>query len=127
MALAGRPSCRGKLVSIAPTSRKPLVWMASATPGNSAATRCSLGSTTTFHRCSAGSTFSTQSKWIRSLLSRSKAAWNLRLCVRSEEHTSELQSLTNLVCRLLLEKKKKKNKYIFTTNEQDKRTVVTIE
>src|SRR5438093_8903339 len=26
--------------------------------------------------------------------------------VRSEEHTSELQSLTNLVCRLLLEKKK---------------------
>src|SRR5437016_10617028 len=28
---------------------------------------------------------------------------------RSEEHTSELQSLTNLVCRLLLEKKKRKN------------------
>src|SRR5438093_10653015 len=28
---------------------------------------------------------------------------------RSEEHTSELQSLTNLVCRLLLEKKKKRN------------------
>src|SRR5438093_10051617 len=27
-------------------------------------------------------------------------------CARSEEHTSELQSLTNLVCRLLLEKKK---------------------
>src|SRR5437016_11871569 len=26
---------------------------------------------------------------------------------RSQEHTSELQSLTNLVCRLLLEKKKK--------------------
>src|SRR2546426_7100421 len=29
---------------------------------------------------------------------------------RSEEHTSELQSPCNLVCRLLLEKKKKKNK-----------------
>src|SRR5438093_2750600 len=29
---------------------------------------------------------------------------------RSEEHTSELQSLTNLVCRLLLEKKKKKKR-----------------
>src|SRR2546426_1417728 len=28
---------------------------------------------------------------------------------RSEEHTSELQSPCNLVCRLLLEKKKKKN------------------
>src|SRR5258706_4678709 len=32
----------------------------------------------------------------------------LRASSRSEEHTSELQSLTNLVCRLLLEKKKKK-------------------
>src|SRR2546430_5344901 len=34
--------------------------------------------------------------------------------MRSEEHTSELQSQSNLVCRLLLEKKKKKtsdNKY----------------
>src|SRR5258706_12119035 len=30
-----------------------------------------------------------------------------RLEERSEEHTSELQSLTNLVCRLLLEKKNK--------------------
>src|SRR5690606_40318788 len=29
--------------------------------------------------------------------------------LRSEEHTSELQSRENLVCRLLLEKKKKKN------------------
>src|SRR5207302_10690308 len=31
---------------------------------------------------------------------------------RSEEHTSELQSRENLVCRLLLEKKKKKNKIL---------------
>src|SRR5260370_27073190 len=30
---------------------------------------------------------------------------------RSEEHTSELQSHLNLVCRLLLEKKKKQNVY----------------
>src|SRR5690606_40520076 len=30
-------------------------------------------------------------------------------CSRSEEHTSELQSRENLVCRLLLEKKKKKH------------------
>src|SRR5688572_31096351 len=30
---------------------------------------------------------------------------------RSEEHTSELQSQSNLVCRLLLEKKKQKNTY----------------
>src|SRR5262249_58428522 len=33
-----------------------------------------------------------------------------RLSIRSEEHTSELQSLTNLVCRLLLEKKKTKTR-----------------
>src|SRR2546430_7777751 len=32
------------------------------------------------------------------------------LAVRSEEHTSELQSQSNLVCRLLLEKKKKNKK-----------------
>src|SRR2546426_1784859 len=32
-----------------------------------------------------------------------------RAPVRSEEHTSELQSPCNLVCRLLLEKKKTKN------------------
>src|SRR5688572_31357116 len=35
---------------------------------------------------------------------------------RSEEHTSELQSQSNLVCRLLLEKKKKKKKHNSTTN-----------
>src|SRR5262249_60273124 len=33
---------------------------------------------------------------------------------RSEEHTSELQSLTNLVCRLLLEKKNKIDKPVST-------------
>src|SRR5256886_13545538 len=33
-------------------------------------------------------------------------AAGLRLRTRSEEHTSELQSQSNLVCRLLLEKKK---------------------
>src|SRR5688572_31546195 len=32
--------------------------------------------------------------------------------IRSEEHTSELQSQSNLVCRLLLEKKKKRIKHI---------------
>src|SRR2546430_6621183 len=32
-----------------------------------------------------------------------------RLLARSEEHTSELQSQSNLVCRLLLEKKKRHN------------------
>src|SRR2546426_8875286 len=35
------------------------------------------------------------------------------MATRSEEHTSELQSPCNLVCRLLLEKKKKTNNYIY--------------
>src|SRR2546422_4627850 len=35
---------------------------------------------------------------------------SVRTNERSEEHTSELQSRLHLVCRLLLEKKKKKNK-----------------
>src|SRR2546428_5870579 len=41
---------------------------------------------------------------------------------RSEEHTSELQSRSDLVCRLLLEKKKKKAKnimYIITFDTRD--------
>src|SRR5687767_15476603 len=36
--------------------------------------------------------------------------------LRSEEHTSELQSLAYLVCRLLLEKKKKNKPYSLNTN-----------
>src|SRR5215213_11889144 len=41
---------------------------------------------------------------------------------RSEEHTSELQSLTNLVCRLLLEKKKKKNYFIHLPQKKNAET-----
>src|SRR4051812_49494539 len=40
---------------------------------------------------------------------------------RSEEHTSELQSHVNLVCRLLLEKKKKnKSRHLTTTSAGDR-------
>src|SRR5258705_8117342 len=38
-----------------------------------------------------------------------------RASARSEEHTSELQSLRHLVCRLLLEKKKKSNDVAWIT------------
>src|SRR2546427_3254660 len=41
------------------------------------------------------------------LTQRTRRLWLLGAAVRSEEHTSELQSQSNLVCRLLLEKKKK--------------------
>src|SRR5690348_17664685 len=52
------------------------------------------------------------------------------LPLRSEEHTSELQSPVHLVCRLLLEKKKKKtkfkNKYIKTLSTSNKILVLNI-
>src|SRR5688572_32608903 len=41
----------------------------------------------------------------------------LTASTRSEEHTSELQSQSNLVCRLLLEKKKKKKQQNITRPE----------
>src|SRR2546426_12306531 len=40
-------------------------------------------------------------------IGRGRVLSNQPIVVRSEEHTSELQSPCNLVCRLLLEKKKK--------------------
>src|SRR5690554_7031587 len=39
---------------------------------------------------------------------------SIHILSRSEEHTSELQSRPHLVCRLLLEKKKNKNKQSFS-------------
>src|SRR5205085_12147860 len=59
-------------------------------------------------------------KWIfivADILLLAVCAWTIQQVrddenpLRSEEHTSELQSQSNLVCRLLLEKKKKKNKH----------------
>src|SRR2546430_6019467 len=44
----------------------------------------------------------------RRLGERTRAGLRIGAGPRSEEHTSELQSQSNLVCRLLLEKKKKK-------------------
>src|SRR5262249_56549724 len=40
---------------------------------------------------------------------------NFMFILRSEEHTSELQSLTNLVCRLLLEKKNQFKRHYYNT------------
>src|SRR5262245_64349633 len=53
------------------------------------------------------------SYWFQWLSQQSPAGQTLEpafAAMRSEEHTSELQSLRHLVCRLLLEKKKKKKK-----------------
>src|SRR2546430_12651721 len=45
---------------------------------------------------------------------------------RSEEHTSELQSQSNLVCRLLLEKKKKQRTYTLTTTLFSSSIIMTV-
>src|SRR5690349_22994350 len=55
-------------------------------------------------------------RW-RMQMGESMALANLSSNARSEEHTSELQSRRDLVCRLLLEKKKKKkNQIIYRVN-----------
>src|SRR2546428_4525337 len=66
--------------------------------------------------------------WPRRARSADRAAssaGSYRCPRRSEEHTSELQSRSDLVCRLLLEKKKKKNnrnkQYTIKKDKYDKR------
>src|SRR2546427_4530538 len=57
-----------------------------------------------------GAHVSTDPSWVKRFHNEARAAAKLKnphTVGRSEEHTSELQSQSNLVCRLLLEKKKK--------------------
>src|SRR5207248_1934550 len=55
---------------------------------------------------------------------RSGHLWHIKYPpMRSEEHTSELQSPYDLVCRLLLEKKKKKKKNINKKTKKNKRNI----
>src|SRR5205085_5325111 len=59
---------------------------------------------------------------VRTRLSENWLARKISLSLRSEEHTSELQSQSNLVCRLLLEKKKKKKKKRYRKTKKKKYT-----
>src|SRR5205809_5901591 len=67
--------------------------------------RSTLFPYTTLFRSPFGPSSANHSPFRRSKVTSSSAL----LGPRSEEHTSELQSRLHLVCRLLLEKKKKKN------------------
>src|SRR2546425_5917073 len=60
-------------------------------------------------------------------VSRGRGVHDRQRVLRSEEHTSELQSLAYLVCRLLLEKKKKKqqNTQLIYTTYMQKPTIQT--
>src|SRR2546427_986002 len=64
------------------------------------------GSRVAWHAGAGARHFRRLSQAIRALLQRC-ASQSADSLARSEEHTSELQSQSNLVCRLLLEKKKK--------------------
>src|SRR2546430_3804298 len=75
--------------------------------------------TTLFRSCATALTVVPDRDWTRSASSMQPSRCSIRMLgrrsrrSRSEEHTSELQSQSNLVCRLLLEKKKKKVNVIF--------------
>src|SRR5215204_1265814 len=78
---------------------------------------------------SGGGTVCPRSRWMRSHCSSTamlkRDAFGQPLyTARSEEHTSELQSHSDLVCRLLLEKKKKKKYSVFflKTKKKKKKT-----
>src|SRR5438034_7182845 len=87
--------------------------------------RSTLFPYTTLFRSSAASSISIgQSGHVRELMrwvSSPRGSSSLpgaRRLARSEEHTSELQSHSDLVCRLLLEKKKKKKSHQDNNNTQ---------
>src|SRR2546430_6671494 len=56
-----------------------------------------------------------KSEWCHRMRYCSAEAFGKTSLSRSEEHTSELQSQSNLVCRLLLEKKKKQHTTILSS------------
>src|SRR2546427_9604720 len=59
--------------------------------------------------------------------SMGQSAWaRVPSATRSEEHTSELQSQSNLVCRLLLEKKKKQQNTHQTTPDDQQRITALV-
>src|SRR2546422_7026189 len=76
--------------------------------------RSTLFPYTTLFRSSSNSWYTCRIRRSRSFRCKVRAPqirlnWGARTLHRSEEHTSELQSRLHLVCRLLLEKKKKHN------------------
>src|SRR5687767_15453384 len=87
---------RDKLVTGVQTCALPIC---SPNPRSKARTSSSCAAS------AASRSYSSRMSWV------SWSAGSTKPAARSEEHTSELQSLAYLVCRLLLEKKKKKKHY----------------
>src|SRR5690348_18085556 len=78
-----------------------------------AAAACHLAAMVRFENV--GMRYGTGPEVLRDITLRLDAGSFHFLTGRSEEHTSELQSPVHLVCRLLLEKKKKNNTYTYHT------------
>src|SRR5690606_41540949 len=84
----------------------PICCLARPPPAAGASRRAPGAGAGTLPRAS-GPTAARRTRGSRRTAPPAPAGRPCRRCVRSEEHTSELQSRENLVCRLLLEKKKK--------------------
>src|SRR5476649_3091542 len=63
------------------------------------------------------------SAWSTAVTNDHGGAYEFTSKVRSEEHTSELQSHSDLVCRLLLEKKKRKDNHIINLKTETNNTL----
>src|SRR5256886_8140898 len=86
-----------------PICRSGCSWWPSCSSSTSSGTRAGT-STSRWRRC--GATVPRSSRCACAAGS-TRSGWRWSCWRRSEEHTSELQSQSNIVCRLLLEKKKK--------------------
>src|SRR3989449_2469244 len=99
-----RPSTRQDRTGVASTSTVQVPHSPNSQPCFVPVSPASSRSTSSSVLCGAKAT-STASPF------SSSAIFSLVSTMRSEEHTSELQSRLHLVCRLLLEKKKKKQTF----------------
>src|SRR5438034_6473178 len=86
--------------------------------------RSTLFPYTTLFRSSVSSTLTTSPASRKKPSAITKSGLRAERIARSEEHTSELQSHSDLVCRLLLEKKKKISQ--LNKNKQKKEKVVQV-
>src|SRR5438093_7177228 len=87
--------------------------------------RSTLFPYTTLFRSGAARSGAGSPPWWSIDCARSRHAHGAARARRSEEHTSELQSLTNLVCRLLLEKKKQQQRELSTPNNRTRQWLHT--
>src|SRR5256885_10930006 len=103
MSTALRPAKKGQDTAISRAARiRPLRWLGRACGSEGSETLGIFAAISGRRSCTRKTRAQAQATTVQSGL--------MMVRVRSEEHTSELQSPCNLVCRLLLEKKKHKRR-----------------